>query len=365
MLTSGYYPRRRGVLEHIRDGRMSLLDNSFHDLLCLIADPATGIARTSAAHLHFDFGISRILAQKYLIRLESKGYIRRFRKARSKSRQIVLIHLYECTALPQKGMILNALATADWRQCVYEPVSRAVSRAVSRGVSTARLVYIENLNRSIELEKTPAAGAASPSNPAGQIPQTEKRRRVDQRTLRLAREMEAFKEAHVGEGPFCEVRGRFYTAAMFQAEFGSPQPPAEKPSEVSTAVLTSAVLQVPQGQTPDAPRYPEPGSWKQALALVEKKLNPHTFGTWFRPTDEISCAGGRMVIRVPSPLFIKRITVTYAALLQGALIELGWWGMAIEVTCGSEPFVDRLAAPGPIATPVTDTPQARAAGNSN
>lgn len=225
MNTAGWYRRRRGVLEHIRDGRMSLLDNSFHDLLCQLADPGTGIALTSAAHLAREFGISRKLAQKYLCRLERKRYIRRIRKARSRSMQITLIHLFECSSLPHNGKVLNAWSADDYRQCAYVAVSRAVSREVSRAVSTGAPVPIETLE-TLRLRDKPAANPAASAALEGKskgLDEGEQRRRIQQRDERLAREAEARREIGVGCGPSDSTQIR-----------------APKPAEVSTAALAAA-----------------------------------------------------------------------------------------------------------------------------
>lgn len=238
MQTTGYYRRRRGVYEHILDGRMSLLDNSFHDILCQQADASTGIVWTSAAQLHHELGISRKLAQKYLCRLERKGYIRRFRKARSRASQATLIHLYECTALPHKGKFLDAWRSESWQQCTYiSGIQSGIHGGIQSGIHRAAEPY-----RNLEIyksKKIPAANPAAPATPADirqPLSEGEQRRRIAKRDERLAREAEVHREAMVGSGPSDWAFDR--------------QNHTEKPAEVSTAGATAAQNAPPASAPP-------------------------------------------------------------------------------------------------------------------
>lgn len=252
MQTTGYYRRRRGVYEHILDGRMSLLDNSFHDLLCQQADAGTGIVRTSAAQLHHELGISRKLAQKYLCRLERKGYIRRFRKARSRASQPTLIHLYECTALPHKGKFLDAWASSSWQECAYvSSIQSGIHGGIQSGIHRAAEPY-----RNLEIykfRKTPAANPAAPSTPTDVRPslsEGEQRRRIAKRDERHAREATAKTEASVGTGPevaqrrFCSACGRteaFHHRPIANIQRENPAwIPHEFRAEVATEVSTAS-----------------------------------------------------------------------------------------------------------------------------
>jgi hypothetical protein len=53
--------------------------------------------------------------------LEEKGYIRRFPKRRSHANYPILVNRYLVTFGAYSGMMLNASATTDWRNPVYEP----------------------------------------------------------------------------------------------------------------------------------------------------------------------------------------------------------------------------------------------------
>jgi chromosomal replication initiator protein len=73
--------------------------------------------------------------------------------------------------------------------------------------------------------------------------------------------------------------------------------------------------------------------WDRILHHVERRVNPHSFNTWFRPTRLESAEEGRIVVRVPTRLFRKRLTETYGQILQGVLVEVGLENARIEYVC--------------------------------
>jgi len=87
-LGEGWYKRRRGILEHLEAGKVSLLDSAVHDFLCLKANGVVGTATTlppgicitSAAAIHAlcPKQISERAIQRSLEHLESIGWIRRW-----------------------------------------------------------------------------------------------------------------------------------------------------------------------------------------------------------------------------------------------------------------------------------------------
>ena len=73
--------------------------------------------------------------------------------------------------------------------------------------------------------------------------------------------------------------------------------------------------------------------WDRILHHVERRVNPHSFNTWFRPTRLESADEGRIIVRVPTRLFRKRLTETYGQILQGVLVEVGLENTRIEYIC--------------------------------
>jgi chromosomal replication initiator protein len=87
-------------------------------------------------------------------------------------------------------------------------------------------------------------------------------------------------------------------------------------------------------------------SWEKILQHVEKRVNPHAFNSWFRPTEQEESPNGdtRIRVRVPSVIFRKRLTETYRGVLEAALHELGVPDAQIEFLC-PEPGPRPAAAP--------------------
>ncbi len=74
-------------------------------------------------------------------------------------------------------------------------------------------------------------------------------------------------------------------------------------------------------------------SWDKILQHMERRVNPHSFSTWFRPTRQEGAENGKLVVRVPSRVFRKRLTETYGELLQAVLVEVGMSDYYLEGSC--------------------------------
>jgi len=91
-------------------------------------------------------------------------------------------------------------------------------------------------------------------------------------------------------------------------------------------------------------------AWDKILQHMERRVNPHSFATWFRPTRQEGAENGKLVIRVPTRLFRKRLTETYGELLQAVLFEVGIPDTRLEFLC-SEP--EAAAGAGALAAKQT------------
>jgi chromosomal replication initiator protein len=86
--------------------------------------------------------------------------------------------------------------------------------------------------------------------------------------------------------------------------------------------------------------------WDKILLHSERRVNPHSFATWFRPTRLERAEEDRLVIRVPTRLFKKRLTETYGQLIQAVLTELGRPQLQLEYLCAeTQPTAASLAPP--------------------
>ncbi len=85
--------------------------------------------------------------------------------------------------------------------------------------------------------------------------------------------------------------------------------------------------------------------WDKILLHTERRVNPHSFATWFRPTRMERLEEDRIVVRVPTRLFCKRLTETYGQLLQAVITEIGKPQLQLEFVCAdSEPAAIAAAA---------------------
>jgi len=73
--------------------------------------------------------------------------------------------------------------------------------------------------------------------------------------------------------------------------------------------------------------------WDKILQHTERRVNPHSFATWFRPTRQERADEDRLVVRVPTRLFSKRLTETYGQLIQAVLTEVGRPQLQLEYVC--------------------------------
>ncbi len=87
--------------------------------------------------------------------------------------------------------------------------------------------------------------------------------------------------------------------------------------------------------------------WDKILQHMERRVNPHSFATWFRPTRLENEQEDRLVVRIPSRLFRKRLTETYGQFLQAVLAELGMPNLQIDFICTE--MAEPVAAPPPQA----------------
>jgi chromosomal replication initiator protein len=86
--------------------------------------------------------------------------------------------------------------------------------------------------------------------------------------------------------------------------------------------------------------------WDKILLHTERRVNPHSFATWFRPTRMERLEEDRVIVRVPTRLFCKRLTETYGQLLQAVITEIGKPQLQLEFVCAdAEPAaVNAVAA---------------------
>jgi len=149
---TGFAQIRRGILDHLRAARLTLMEFAAYVVVIILADKATGIWRGSAKALAVEVCVSERQARHLLESLERKSYVKRFATRRKRGNYPVLVARYEVTFGAYKGMRLNAERTTDWRNPVYESrledgledgVEQGVRKGLEKGVESAPFLEVE------------------------------------------------------------------------------------------------------------------------------------------------------------------------------------------------------------------------------
>ena len=121
----GFIPIRRGILEHLEQRRMTLMEFGVYVLLQLRADWATGIYRGCALTIAYQFGDPEIRAQvkDILSRLKRKQYINYSPEKGKRGGYEILIHKFEPRLGRLCGTRLNAWKHGEIAIPEYEAVA--------------------------------------------------------------------------------------------------------------------------------------------------------------------------------------------------------------------------------------------------
>jgi len=115
-----YVPLRRGILQHIRDGRLSHSAALGYVIAILEADKETGLWWGSAKLLAGGYGFKESTARRVLEVLEDRHYIKRFPTPGQHGNYPVLVNKYVATHGAKQGLRVNAVKTTDWHNPVFE-----------------------------------------------------------------------------------------------------------------------------------------------------------------------------------------------------------------------------------------------------
>lgn len=155
MLTTGFVKMRRGIHEHITDGKLTWTQAHIYIDLILLANPASGIWRGSAGYLEALFGEAKRTIKDALQRLEELGYIKRFMVPGSRHNYPILVNKYLVSLGVLTNKRLNATKTTDYSHPIYEDGPERVPLDVSDDVPlTARNNKRDLEKRELRKEKT-------------------------------------------------------------------------------------------------------------------------------------------------------------------------------------------------------------------
>jgi len=119
---SGFVKIRRGILDHLLCGIISIFEFGIYVILHLQADYRTGVWTGSAPRLRAagPRGARMRDLQRALQRLGQIGFIRIFRIPGKRGNYHVLIHKFESTDTALIGRRLNAFKSSSWEELVFE-----------------------------------------------------------------------------------------------------------------------------------------------------------------------------------------------------------------------------------------------------
>ena len=167
-MSEGFYKRRRGILEHLEAGKITLLDSGIHDYLCLRANGIKGSGSNIPPGVVFTSSkaikalcpreFSERTIRRALSHLEEIGWIKRWMRAGNRGNYPILIARASVHDLSGTEYRINAEATTDWREPAL--ILAAECPGSVHEVSTYREVRIENR----EKPKASAPKTAAPAD---------------------------------------------------------------------------------------------------------------------------------------------------------------------------------------------------------
>lgn len=204
---NGFVPIRRGVWEHVRDGRMSLTEAAAFIYICSQADTRTGIWKGSAKSLSGELGMPERTARDVLEKMEHGDYIRRFAVPGRHSCYPILVHKFPITQGEHNGEQLNAMDSKSPGELSYFPREHGVEQHGEHGAAQRRIENREKRKKQNPDAKTASEAAANPA--AGLSVSSflaEKQRRREAKARRLEHE---YREQTVDLAP--ETLDVFFT----------------------------------------------------------------------------------------------------------------------------------------------------------
>jgi hypothetical protein len=160
---NGFVPLRRGLWEHVRDGRMTITEAVAFIYICSQADTRTGVWKGSAKSLSGELGLPDRTARDVLEKMEHGDYIHRFAVPGSHLCYPILVHKFPITQGEHNGEQLNALESVSPAELSYFPCEHSVEEHGEHGVEDGAAQRIkENREKRIEKRKNAAAPPADP-----------------------------------------------------------------------------------------------------------------------------------------------------------------------------------------------------------
>jgi hypothetical protein len=155
---NGFAPIRRGIWEHLRDGRMSHLEALAFVYICSQADTRTGIWKGCAKSLAGELGIKERTARDVLEKMEHGDYIRRFAVPGLHSCYPILIHKFPITQGEHNGEQLNAMDSKSPVDLTYFSCEQDGEQSVEHGAAQRRIENREKRKNQADKPADPRFG---------------------------------------------------------------------------------------------------------------------------------------------------------------------------------------------------------------
>ncbi len=91
--------------------------------------------------------------------------------------------------------------------------------------------------------------------------------------------------------------------------------------------------------------------WTECLCLIQQRVTPQSFTTWFKPVEAVKLEGRQLTIQVPSQFFYEWIDQHYRSVIEGALSECLGDGARVQYAVVVSDKHDPLQPPPPRAVP--------------
>jgi hypothetical protein len=174
--TSGFIQLRRGLSEHVRDGRLSFFEASLYVFILMDANPATGLCFGSAGLFAAVYGISGRTCRDALEKLELKGYLKRFPVRGKHGSYPILVNKFRCSDGAMKGKYVNCIKSTSYTSIIYELCDDGVNGSAvasvnddgNEGVNESATSKILE-TREEKLDKEPELTLLSPAAPKKEI----------------------------------------------------------------------------------------------------------------------------------------------------------------------------------------------------
>ena len=171
---NGFVPIRRGILEHIQDGRLTPLEFTAHYLITSQADTRTGKWVGSAKCIASALCITERMARRVLENLSRGDYIRRFPVPGKHVCYPILVHKFHPTNGEHKGEQLDAISSLSPMDLRYSQIDSGELEGEQKGEHVTSQKRREKGEGRIKKEKAAAerlAGGSELWNLIGVFPE--------------------------------------------------------------------------------------------------------------------------------------------------------------------------------------------------